>query len=273
MARTSTFHPPVAALPPSRSPSQTSAHLRLQPTTFDSLPRAFRGQPTSALFCTLLQRSEKHPARFHQLAHSLQKHPGWHRVSGFVLANPELNTDRYSHFGTNRGDYCALPLFRSASRTLSADASPASIPRRLRTNSVPVCLVDRFVRRFFTLPLPLPFFIPKLLVHALPHDNNHKSFRIRTYTKCARKSFTIRTYRIGVYKSFRIRTYEKMRGWTGQARARCQQRHYKEEVLAALKGRLLHLGGARSPEDRPLQVRTFWRGSRSSSRRLRCGRR
>src|SRR5262249_30515655 len=51
--------------------------------------------PLSSLFlalscegCTLLHQSEAHLPFFHQLAHSLRKHPAWHQERSRVSASP-----------------------------------------------------------------------------------------------------------------------------------------------------------------------------------------
>ena len=70
-----------------------------------SFPPAHR-----SLFCTLLQKSEAHPLSFQSSPHSLQKHRGWHRVSGFVLANPELDKERTLNSDSPRGSAYSAPL-------------------------------------------------------------------------------------------------------------------------------------------------------------------
>src|SRR5262249_30462593 len=51
-------------------------------------------------FLTLLQERKVQTPPFLSPAHSLRKYPGWHRVSGCVLANPDRNNERDSRFGT-----------------------------------------------------------------------------------------------------------------------------------------------------------------------------
>src|SRR5215470_2701156 len=79
-----------------------------------ALPSTFRGCPLAstdpvksfrsslplsvALFSALLHQSEAFPPCFQSLAHSLRVYPGWHRVPGFVLANPGRNEERSSDF-------------------------------------------------------------------------------------------------------------------------------------------------------------------------------
>jgi len=80
-----TFDPPSPApLPPRTSPPAESSSALF--------PRSLS---------TLLQQRNAQLLLPHTLPHSLRVYPGWHRVSGFVLANPELTKDRNSHFGTS----------------------------------------------------------------------------------------------------------------------------------------------------------------------------
>src|SRR5215470_17665137 len=81
----------------------------------------------SSLFCALLHQSEAHLFPFQGLAHSLRVYPGWHRVSGFVLANPERSNDRHSHFGTERGQVASEQENRTAFRAYSYITAAASI--------------------------------------------------------------------------------------------------------------------------------------------------